>query len=264
MGIGGGTTSQEVKDTSAATDELMTKLQPILGAFEAIKNKAVELKDIFKTGFFEGLGDYKPRLEELKSDFSSIGAHLIGIFTDPAVMSSFDNMIDSWALRWGRQLGAYVSIGLTLAQALIGGFESFLSNNSDRIKGVLVKLFDIEAEINDIVGRFWVAFADVFSVFGSQQAQDIIGTILQIFFDAGSGVLILWRSIIRDLLDIILTPFTENAEKIKTTITNTFTPIQTVLTAIADTVRKTVDKIVKLYDEHIHPFFMSILSLIHI
>uniref|UniRef100_A0AAU8B2F6 Minor tail protein n=1 Tax=Dulem virus 35 TaxID=3145753 RepID=A0AAU8B2F6_9CAUD len=258
MGIGGGATSQEIKDTSAATDELSAKLQPILGTFEAIKNKAVELKDIFKTGFFEGLGDYKGKVEEIKSDLSSIGSHIIDIFTDPAVTSSFDNMIDSWALRWGRQLGAYVSIGLTLAQALIGGFESFLNNNSDRIKTVLVKLFDIEAEIQGIVGRFWVAFADVFSVFGSQQAQDIIGTILQIFFDAGSGVLILWKSIIRDLLDIILTPFAENAEKIKTTIINTFTPIQTVLTAIADTVRKTVDKIVKLYDEHIHPFFMSI------
>ena len=49
---------------------------------EAIKNRLLEMKDIFASGFWEGLGDYKPVLNEISKDFQSIKRHLKDIFID--------------------------------------------------------------------------------------------------------------------------------------------------------------------------------------
>lgn len=136
--------------------------------------------------------------------------------------------------------------------------ESYLSGNLERIKSWLIRMFDIGTEINNILGDFFVAFADVFSVFASQTAQDITGLIIQIFADIFGGIIELAWKLVRDVLDIILTPFTENAEKIKTAIAETLEPIKTIIKSIAATVRKIVDGFMQLYDEHIHPLFESI------
>lgn len=244
------------------TEEVSSEMKSLADSFgniiDGIKEKALELKNTFMSGFWDGLGDYKPRLEELKSDLSKIGGYLRDVFTDADVSAAAGRFVNSFVSTIGKFMGALASIGLTIATNIVGGIEIYLSNNVERIKGWLVRMFDIGTEINTILGDFFVAFADVYSIWASQTAQDITGSIIQIFADIFGGVLELTGKFVRDILDIMLTPFTENKEKIKTAALQTLEPIKIVMQSIADTVRKTVDKIVRLYDEHIHPFFMSI------
>ena len=233
-------------------------LNNILETLGAIKDRIKEIGGMFQSGFWEGMGDYKPILNELKQDLQSIGEHLRDIFTDADVMAAASRFVDSFAMMIGKLAGSLMSIGLTIATNLIGGIESYLSNNVDRIKGWLVRMFDVGAEINGILGNFFVAFAAVFSVYASQTAQDITGSIIQIFADIFGGILELGAKFARDLLDILLTPYVENAAKIKKSIAMTLEPVKTVIESIAATIRKVVDGVLKLYDDHIHPFFKSI------
>lgn len=233
-------------------------LSGVMDTLGKIKDRLVELGGIFQTGFWEGMGNYKPVLEEMKKDLQSIGGYLMDIFTDADVMASAKRFVDSYVLYIGRLAGSFASVGLTIATNLVGGLEAYLSGNVDRIKAWLIRMFDVQAEIFDIVGRFFVAFADVFSVFSSQTAQEITGSIIQIFADVFGGVLELTLKFTMDVLDMMLTPFTENKDKIKNALAGTLEPVKVIVESIADTVRKAVDKIVALYDDHIHPFFESI------
>ena len=233
-------------------------LSGVLETLGKIKDRLVELGGIFQTGFWEGMGNYKPVLEELKKDLQSIGGYLMDIFTDADVMAAAKRFVDSYVLYIGRLAGSFASIGLTVAANLVGGLEVYLSGNVDRIKAWLIRMFDVHAETLDIIGRFFVAAADVFSVFASQTAQEITGAVIQIIADIFGGVVELYLKFNRDISDMILTPFTENKDKIKDALAQTLEPINVVVQSIADTVRKAVDKIVALYDDHIHPFFESI------
>ena len=163
-------------------------LNNILETLGAIKDRIKEIGGMFQSGFWEGMGDYKPILNELKQDLQSIGEHLRDIFTDADVMAAASRFVDSFAMMIGKLAGSLMSIGLTIATNLIGGIESYLSNNVDRIKGWLVRMFDVGAEINGILGNFFVAFADVFSVYASQTAQGMTGSIIQIFADIFGGI----------------------------------------------------------------------------
>jgi len=233
-------------------------LNNVLKTLEDIKVKLLEIGEIFKSGFMQGLGNYKPILNELITDLQSIGSHLRDIFTDADVMAAAERFINSFALMVGQLVGSIASIGLTIATNLVGGMESYLSQNTERIKGWIVRMFNIGTEINTILGDFFVAFADVFSVFSTQTAQDITGSVIQIFADVFGGVLELTAKFTRDVLDMMLTPFTENKDLIKQSISETLEPIQVVVETIASTVRQLVDGIMKLYDEYIHPLFVSI------
>ena len=235
-----------------------TFLNNVLKTLEDIKVRLLEIGEIFKSGFMQGLGNYKPILSELITDLQSIGSHLREIFTDADVMAAAERFVNSFALMVGQLVGSIASIGLTIATNLVGGMESYLSQNTERIKGWIVRMFNIGTEINTILGDFFVAFADVFSVFSTQTAQDITGSVIQIFADVFGGVLELTAKFTRDVLDMMLTPFTENKDLIKQSISETLEPIQVVVETIASTVRQLVDGIMKLYDEYIHPLFESI------
>lgn len=233
-------------------------LNNVLKVLEEIKARLLEIGDIFQAGLWEGLGNYKPILSELLKDLQSIGFHLKDLFTDNDVMAAAEGFVNSFAGMIGKLVGSIASIGLTIATNLVGGMEGYLSKNVGRIKAWIVRMFNVGAEINTILGDFFVAFADVFSVFSSQTAQDITASIIQIFADVFGGVLELTAKFVRDVLDMMLTPFTENKELIKQALSATLEPIKTVIETIAATVRKAVDGILKLYDDHIHPLFVSI------
>ena len=172
---------EDMFNTEVVSNEIKFQADAIKDTMDSIKSRLLEMKDIFASGFWEGLGDYKPILNEISKDFQSIKDHLKSIFTDAEVMESANRMVNAFVDMAGKMAGAMVSVGLTIAANLIGGFESYLSNNTERIKEWLITVFDVTSEIYTLWGDFFVAFADVFSVFASQTAQDITGLIIQIF-----------------------------------------------------------------------------------
>lgn len=223
-----------------------------------LAKKLKELGDIFKGGFFEGLGDYKPMLNELISDLGNIKKYLIDIFTDPDVKKAASEFAKKVVKNLGKITGAIAKVGLTLATALVGGIESYLSKNVDRIKNFIIKMFDVAGEIADEIGDLSAVFADIFSVFGGQTAQNIIGSVIQIISDTVMTAMTLTGQMLRDSINLLLVPLQENAELIKQTIENTLQPIETVITAIANAWQIAMDELIAMYDAHIKPFFDSL------
>ena len=224
-----------------------------------ILDKLKQIRDIFMSGFWDGLGDYKPMLEELQNDLTSIGNHLKDIFTDENVQAAAQRFAKSFVYNLGRVVGSFASVGLTIAVNVVGGIESYLSENTGRIKKWLIKMFDIWSGINDIIGNLSEALAYIFQqTFGTQTAQDLTGDILGIFMTAFGEVVLLASALGRDILDALTKPFIENKDKFIEAINSILEPIEEVAQSIETFLQGVADKLTELYDQHIHPFLQEI------
>lgn len=251
----GGTVGNVDYGNLAKGEDALSKMSPVL---DGIVKRFKELAGLFKEGFWEGLGDYKPVLKDLKKNINSIKKSLKNIFTDPAVLNASNKFTDSLALNLGKITGSVARIGLTIAQNLVGGMAKYLSQNTDRIKKYIVDMFNIGTDISDIIGNFSVAFADVFSVFGGETAQQLTADIIGIFAQIEMTATELCAKLGRDMLNMIAKPFIDNKDLLKSAIEGSLKVIETVTSGILTTMQTLGDLIQKLYDEHLKPFFDSI------
>ena len=224
--------------------------------YQALIDRARELKDLFKTGFSIGFGDTSV-IDSIQNSIQVIGQSLKGIFTDPAVLASAEEFGNQIAVNLGKAAGSMASIGATLADNLLGGINKFLEQNSQRIKNYLVSMFDISAEIADIVGNFSVAFSTIFSAFRSDSAKQITADVIGIFSSAFMGVTELTTKIGRDVLDALTAPFIQNRDLIKQTLEDTFSAVEPIFSEIKSIVDEAFTKINETYDTHIKPMLDS-------
>ena len=226
--------------------------------FEAIKQALGEIVNIFKSGFAAGLGDWESRLTDIQQKTQMIKDALKNIFTDPAVVSGAATFAQALIYNLGVVVGAVASIGLTIAQNLIGGIALYLTENTDRIKQYLVNMFDIGTDIANLIGSFAESFAYVFEAFGSENGQKLTANLIGIFSSAFMGVSELCGRLVRDLLNIIIKPFVDNKEALRTALEGFLGTAATVCGTIKNTIDNTFNKLLEVYDEHIKPFFDSI------
>lgn len=73
-------------------------------------------------------------LDSIRDEIKGIGESLKEIFTDPEVVDAGNRFLDSMAYNLGRVSGSVVSIGLTIADNLLGGIDLYLDQNKDRTK----------------------------------------------------------------------------------------------------------------------------------
>lgn len=251
-GAGGGSGSGPLFEEVPIDNKFASLLDSVL-------DKLKQIRDIFMDGFWDGLGDYKPVLEELKKALKSIGEHIKDIFTDKNVQEAAKRFAILFIYNMGKTVGSFVSIGLTIAANVVGGIESYLEENTDRIKKWLVRMFDLGSEISIIVGNLSATIAEIFQqTFGSQTAQNITGNIIGIFTTAFGEIILLATSFAKDVMDAIATPIIENKDKIIEAINNTLKPIEEITQSIEDFVQKLADKLTELYDEHIGPFINDV------
>lgn len=257
-GVGGAAGDIEIPELEAGGELLGdVNVNPeIEEGIQSLIDRLNELREILKAGFQFGLGDTD--FSALSESLKNIGGYLREIFTDADVQAAAKRFIDSFVFMVGSLSGSLVSVGASLAAMLLGGIEQYLSENADRIKEWLVRIFDVGTEINNIISEFAATVADVFSVFSGESAQSIVESFVSIFGDIVGGIIEIALKLGRDILDAITAPFIENKDLLKTTLEGFLEPIAQVMQSIADTVRKAVDEIVRMYDEHIHPFIMSV------
>lgn len=227
-------------------------------ALEGILDRLKQLKDLFAAGFWDGFGDYKPILGDLKKDLESIWNTLKDIFTDPEVIGAANRFFDSLAFASGQVVGSMASIGLTIASNLIGGMEKYLTQNADRIKKYIIGMFDVGSDIVSIIGNTASALADIFSVFAGDTAQQIAGNIIGIFAEVGMMVSETALKLGRDILDMITKPIIENKDKIKTAIEGTLEAIEPFTSGLLTAVQTVRDAVTDIYDNHLKPLFDSI------
>ncbi len=178
-GKGSGGMGDSLGDIGSTLTPVTNTLEQAAESFaDKLKAELEKLKALFKQGFEIGIGgNFEDRVNDIKNSIEGIKASLKDIFTDSDVVNGFNNLLSSLALNTGKITGSFVSIGTTIAQNLLGGLNKYLDQNKQFIKDRLVGIMDITSEIADLVGNFSVAFADIFSVFGGETAQQITANI---------------------------------------------------------------------------------------
>ena len=249
-GASGGALSESIVD---AANEADATLNPVL---EKIWNRLKELAELFKKGFKAGLGDVT--LEPLKQAIEGIKKSLKEIWTDPAVLQAANNFLNTWAYSLGQQAGAAASIGITIATNLLGGLNKYLDQNKERIKQHIVSMFDISSEIVKMQGDFAQAAANIFSVFGGENGQQVTANIIGIFANAAMGAAEIGAKLYRDITDIITRPFIDNQDKFKTALDGTLGVLSGFLGNIKQVVDDTFSKANEVYDQHVAPMFSSL------
>ena len=189
------------------TEEVDKRLQGII-------DKLNELKSSLVKGFWDGLGDTAV-FDDIQKHIDGIRISLIDIVTDSDIQKAAEEFANKFAYNLGRVSGSVASIGLTIADNLLGGIDLYLQQNAGRIKDYLIAMFNIGGEISRIAGDFSSAVADIFSVFRSDSAKQITADIIGIFSSSFQGVTELGGKFARDILQLITKPITDNADQIK-------------------------------------------------
>ena len=236
-------------DTSAL-DEADSKMQGLI-------NRMKKLAALAKKGFWDGFGDTGV-FQSIQSELQSIRGSVKQIFTAPEVLEAANKFADTVAYNLGKVAGSAVSIGATIADVLLGGFSRYLEQNSGRIQMWLISMFDIESSIATIAGNFASSIAEIFTVFRTDPAKQLVADLTAIFVNGFMGILQIVGSFAVDIADIFTTPIIQNSGKIQQALQTIIGTFQNVTSAISSIVSETVDGVVKLYNEHVHPLIMSI------
>lgn len=238
-------------DTSGFGNIVDSSMQQANKGMDAFIGKAKELVSVFKQGFSEGFGYFD--WNGFKSNLSGIKENLIDIFNNPKVKNAASNWANAVMLDFGRVAGSIASIGMTIADNLVGGINKFLSQNKEDLQNHIVRLFDLSSRSHEISGKFAVTVADIFTVFRSDKAKQITADLLAIFTDSFLGVTeIAWQAG-NDIVYMITEPINENKDSIKQTLLNMLNPISQVLGTIKQGVQDTFSKFWETYETYIAP-----------
>lgn len=225
---------------------------------DGLVSKCHELASLCKKGFVIGFGNSQQKIESIKQSIKGIGQSFKDIFTDREVVSAAENLFNTMVFNAGRAAGSMASMGVTIADNLIGGIDGYLKGSKDYIKSRLISIFNVRSEISDLAGDLIVALADIFSVFSGDNAKSITSSLIGIFSDGFLGVIDIAEQFSRDILNTVVQPIVDNKDKIKEAIDNTLAPIAESLGTLHQGVKNTFEKMAKMYDEHIKPMFQSI------
>lgn len=253
-GLTGGGSVAEAVDFPKATEEA----NAFNGMLQGIIDEFKRLGELFKQGFEIGFGDSFENLDRLKWYAVTIKNSFKSIFTDPEVAGAAKKWVDSTVMALGQITGSIASIGTTIATLLVGSVATYLSSNTEFIKSIIKKWFLIDSEINEIVGDFSSALADIASVFSSPTAINIGANLITAIVNGALGAMVVIKQLGLDILDTLTGPIIENKDKIKQALEETLKPIETITETLTNAVNDTLKSIFDAYEEHVKPAFDNI------
>lgn len=218
---------------------------------DAFLEKAKEAGLIFKEGFDYAFKD--TNFDSILDSCERIKVALKEIFTDSDISEYAKEWADTFLYNLGRITGSIASIGITIADNLLGGIANFLEQNQEDIQGHIMRLFSISSRENELKGEFASTFADIFSVFRGDTAKQITGDLIAIFVDSFLGVTEVAWQFGTDLLYILTQPINENKDLIKQSLQGLLEPISSVLGTIKQGIQDTFTKFWEVYDTYIAP-----------
>jgi phage-related protein len=256
-GGGGGLTTPDISSgTDSAIDQANSKINTIL---DNVKKRLLELVDLVKKGFKNGLGtDFDASIKRTQKHLASIGKQLQDIFTNPSVINAANNWANNVAYALGQLAGSMVSIGQTIVENLVGGVDSFLSKDNGYITDRIVGLFDISSRVAQITGNLSTAIAEIFTVFRSDTAKNITGDFMGISADLALGFMELTGRLSSDLYNLIAQPIIDNKDKIQQAVMGLLEPISIAMDTIHEAIKNTFEQIFNVYDEYLAPAFQNI------
>lgn len=219
----------------------------------ALSDRMKELLDKFKEGFKKGFGDAGEGLKNIKDDLAKIGAILKEIWTDPEVSAAVKRFTDTCAYALGEVVGAAASIGVSIAENLVGGLARYLERSKEFLKGILANAFNLGADIVGLFGDFAAAVAVVFRSLGSEGAKQLTSGFIGIFANSALGMVQTMEQIGYALAKPLMQPFIDNAEKIREVFSNFFAAIAPFFVGISDGIADFYAALGNLYNEVIKP-----------
>ena len=276
-GGGGGISPGQMFEEVPVDNRVLDFIDKIRNAFDKVLKKVKELAAIFKKGFFDGLGDFQPRIDAIKKGFESIKQSLKNIFTDPDVRNSMNNFAESFAYALGQITGSVSSIGLTIGANLIGGLALYLSENEDTIKEHLITMFDIGADISTMVGEWFDSIAYIFEAFASEGGVSLTAGIIGVFAEVYMGVTEIGANFAKDVISLFAQPVIDSKNQIKTALEDLLLGFSSIVGAIktiiqdwfgfvsqfyneliAPLIDNLVEKLTELLQEHLVPLFSQV------
>ena len=249
---GAGGSSAGIKDTL----DVSSTITEDTSAFDGLIERVKELASIFKSGFDISFGN--TNFDGIIGHLNGIKDTIINIWTDPKVLGAAENWVKTLLFTLGQVTGSVARIGINLAEGLVGSIDKYLSQNVERIKSHICKMFDISSKDLTLTGNLFQALGEISDVFKSDAAKQIGANIIAIFANPFMSIQELCGKFVLDLKAILFQPIIDNAEKIKTTIENIMKPIQTFTGTLAEAMTYVGDKWNEVYDQHIHPLMESL------
>lgn len=251
-GTGGGSVvpTSEVSQTDGAIQKATEQTSKWVEEF-------IRLKKLFTSGFELGFGDSATKIEDIKTKLGSIKTSLIDIFTDKDVVGGAKKYFDSFVLNMGKISGSIASIGLSIAQNLVGGIALYLEQNTPQIKQFLIDMFDIQADVLNTLGNLTQSIAYIFGAIGTEAGQQLTANFIGIVSSLFIGVYTLVSTIGRDIFIALSQPFIDGKE----TLRQTFEDILSNMSDGLGFIKTTVDEVFKtfktLYETYIQPVIQS-------
>lgn len=221
-----------------------------------VKDTMDKLKNLFMEGFEIGLGDgWKAQVDDIKKSIQGIKDSLKNIFTDSEVVSAAQRLAESIALNLGKVTGAAVSIGTTIAQNLTGGIDKYLAQNTQFIKDRIVGILNVAEEISTLSSDFAVEFAEIFSVFGGEEGQQITANFITMFSNAFLTVQELCLKFGADIIQLITQPIIENKDAIKNALEGTLSVLSELTGTVSQSVTDLCQTAIDVYNQYIGPAY---------
>lgn len=238
-------------DTSGLGDLTNSAMQQANAQMDNFIEKSKEVFSIFKEGFYDAFEN--TNFERIIDSCERIKTALTEIFTDSDINEYAAEWTDTVLYNMGRISGSVASVGVTIADNLLGGFANFLEQNEEDIQEHIMNIFSISSESWDLLGDISETFADIFAVFRGPEAKQCTADIIAIFTDGILGIYEIVGKFTNDILYIIAQPFIENKDLIKETLEGLFEPISNVLGTVKQGIQDTFSKFWEVYDQYIKP-----------
>lgn len=251
-GSGSGGSSGGIKESLDVSSTVQEDTSVFTGLIEKVK----ELASIFKEGFDAGFGD--TNFDGILDHLLNIKNAIVDIWTDPDVLYSAQQWVDTCLYSLGQMTGAVARIGTNIAEFFVGSIDIYLEQYVDRIKTHICNMFDISSEDMDLSGNFAQALGELSDVFKSDKAKQIGANIIAMFANPIMSANELCAKFAKDIKGILFQPIIDNVDKLKETFNNVLTPIQTVTGTLADAMTYVGDKWNEVYDNYISPFMESL------
>ena len=232
-------------------DSLTDTMEEANSEMDSFMNKASELVNLFRQGFSEGFGEFD--FSTILDEINGIKNSLIDIFTAPEVLNAANSWLNTISLNLGKAAGSVASVGITIADNLLGGIDLFLEQNKQSLQNHIVRLFDISSRSSELSGNIAVAVADIFTVFRGDTAKQITADIIAIFTEGFLGATEVVGTLANDLVYIIAQPFIDNKDLIKETLQGILEPISSVLGTIKQGIQDTFATFWDVYNTYIAP-----------
>ena len=232
-------------------DSLTDTMEEANSEMDSFMNKASELVNLFRQGFSEGFGEFD--FSTILDEINGIKNSLIDMFTAPEVLNAANSWLNTISLNLGKAAGSVASVGITIADNLLGGIDLFLEQNKQSLQNHIVRLFDISSRSSELSGNIAVAVADIFTVFRGDTAKQITADIIAIFTEGFLGATEVVGTLANDLVYIIAQPFIDNKDLIKETLQGILEPISSVLGTIKQGIQDTFATFWNVYDTYIKP-----------